>query len=67
MRLIKVIEKLAILELIISQDKDEDFDINSYLEEFKKMNLEDVNSMKKGFIWNFLERLLVGWIVKWKF
>ena len=32
----KVIEKLAILELIISQDKDEDFDINSYLEEFKK-------------------------------
>ena len=24
----KVIEKLAILELIISQDKDEDFDIN---------------------------------------
>ncbi len=32
----KVIEKLAILELIISQDKDEDFDINSYLEEFKE-------------------------------
>ena len=33
------------------------------------MNQEDVNSKKKkkGFIWNFLERLLVGWIVKWKF
>ena len=43
-----VIEKLAILELIISQDKDEDFDINSYLEEFKEKNEEDVNSMKKG-------------------
>lgn len=49
----KVIEKLAILELIISQDKDEDFDINSYLEEFKKMNLEDVNSMKKGLYMEF--------------
>mgnify|MGYP000724059765 CR=1 FL=1 len=41
----KVIEKLAILELIISQDKDEDFDINSYLEEFKEKNEEDVNSI----------------------
>ena len=44
----KVIEKLAILELIISQDKDEDFDINSYLEEFKNENIDEVNSMKKG-------------------
>lgn len=34
----KVIEKLAILELIVSQDKDEDFDINSYLEDFKEKN-----------------------------
>jgi len=49
----KVIEKLAILELIISQDKDEDFDINSYLEEFKEMNQEDVNSMKKGLYMEF--------------
>lgn|SRR5574344_470400 len=44
----KVIEKLAILELIVSQGKDEDFDINSYLEEFKNKNSEEVNSMKKG-------------------
>ena len=47
------IEKLAILELIISQDKDEDFDINSYLEEFKEKNQEDVNSMKKGLYMEF--------------
>ena len=44
----KVIEKLAILELIISQDKDEDFDINSYINEFKLDNLSEVNSAKKG-------------------
>jgi hypothetical protein len=49
----KVIEKLAILELIISQDKDEDFDINSYLEDFKEKNQEDVNSMKKGLYMEF--------------
>ena len=44
----KVIEKLAILELILSQDKDEDFDINSYINEFKLDNLSEVNSAKKG-------------------
>lgn len=49
----KVIEKLAILELIASQDKDEDFDINSYLEDFKEKNLEDVKSMKKGLYMEF--------------
>ena len=50
---IKQREKLAILELILSQDKDEDFDINSYLEEFKEKNKEDVNSMKKGLYMEF--------------
>ena len=49
----KVIEKLAILELIISQDKDEDFDINSYLNEFKLDNLSEVNSAKKGLYMEF--------------
>ena len=43
----KVIEKLAILELIVSQDKDEDFDINSYLQDFKEKNKEDVILTKK--------------------
>ena len=49
----KVIEKLAILELIISQDKDEDFDINSYINEFKLDNLSEVNSAKKGLYMEF--------------
>lgn len=44
----KVFEKLAILELIVSKDKDEDFDINSYINEFKLDNLSEVNSAKKG-------------------
>lgn len=44
----KVFEKLSILELIVSKDKDEDFDINSYINEFKLDNLSEVNSAKKG-------------------
>lgn len=44
----KVFEKLAILELIVSKDKDEDFDINSYINEFKLDNLSEINSAKKG-------------------
>ncbi len=44
----KIFEKLAILELIVSKDKDEDFDVNYYLEDFKEKNQEEVNSMKKG-------------------
>lgn len=44
----KVFEKLAILELIVGQGKDEDFDINSFLQDFKNKNQDDVNSMKKG-------------------
>ncbi|HJE02933.1 hypothetical protein AAX26_00792 [Aliarcobacter thereius] len=44
----KVIEKLAVLELIISENKDEDFDINSYINEFKEKNINEVKSMKKG-------------------
>ncbi|RXJ96878.1 hypothetical protein CRU94_01845 [Arcobacter sp. AHV-9/2010] len=44
----KVFEKLAILELIVSKDKDEDFDINSYINEFKLENHSEINSAKKG-------------------
>ncbi|OCL83503.1 DUF2018 family protein [Arcobacter porcinus] len=44
----KVIEKLAVLELIISENKDEDFDLNSFINDFKERNMNEVKSMKKG-------------------
>lgn len=44
----KFIEKFAMMELIICQGKDEDFDINSYLQEFKSKNEDEINAMKKG-------------------
>lgn len=44
----KLFEKLAVLELIVSENKDDDFDINSMIEEFKEKNFDEVNSTKKG-------------------
>jgi len=44
----KFFERLAILELAISENKQEPFDIIAYLEEFKQNNQDEVNSMKKG-------------------
>ena len=44
----KIIEKLAVLEMIISKDKDEDFDINQYIRDYTFANMDDVNGMKKG-------------------
>ena len=49
----KVIEKLAVLEMIISKDKGEDFDLDSIIKEFKYENEKEVNSMKKGLYVEF--------------
>lgn len=54
----KVIEKLAALELILSKDKDEDFDINSYIKEFSKNNQDELKSMKKGLYMEFAGEII---------
>lgn len=54
----KIIEKLAALELIVSQDKDEDFDVNEYIKEFTKENSQDVNGMKKGLYIEFTGEII---------
>lgn len=54
----KIIEKLAALELIVSQDKDEDFDVNEYIKEFTKENFENVNGMKKGLYIEFTGEII---------
>ena len=43
----KIIEKLAVLEMIISKDKDEDFDINQYIKDYTLDNMSEVKAMKK--------------------
>ncbi len=54
----KIIEKLAVLEMIISKDKDEDFDINQYIRDYTFANMDDVNGMKKGLYVEFTGEII---------
>ena len=46
-------EKLAVMELLLSQDKPEDFDINRVIKEFAFQNLDEVEqNEKKDYILN---------------
>ncbi|MBS9782247.1 MAG: DUF2018 family protein [Arcobacter sp.] len=49
----KIIEKLAILELIVSEKKDENFDINQEIKEYLFNNMQKVEEMKKGLYMEF--------------
>ncbi|PLY08845.1 MAG: DUF2018 domain-containing protein [Arcobacter sp.] len=44
----KLLEKYAVMELLLSKDKDEDFDINRVIKQYVFENLDEVEEMKKG-------------------
>ena len=44
----KIIEKVAVLELLLSKQKGEEFDVNDLVEQYKIENFKEVESMKKG-------------------
>ena len=44
----KLLEKMAVMELLLSKDKDVDFDINQVIRNFVFENLDEVEQMKKG-------------------
>ena len=54
----KIIEKLAVLEMIISEGKGEDFDINQYIKDYTLDNMDDVNGMKKGLYVEFTGEII---------
>jgi hypothetical protein len=54
----KVVEKLAVLEMIISSDKDENFDINEYIKEYTLENYDKVKAMKKGLYVEFTGEII---------
>lgn len=54
----KVIEKLAILEMMISKEEGPEFDINKKIEEFKFANEKEVNAMKKGLYVEFTGEII---------
>ena len=44
----KIIEKLAVLEMMMSEDKGEEFNINNHIKEYILENEDKVKAMKKG-------------------
>ena len=49
----KIVEKLAVLEMMICEGKGEDFDINQYIKDYTLDNMDEVNAMKKGLYVEF--------------
>jgi hypothetical protein len=54
----KIIEKLAVLEMMISEGKDENFDLNEYIKEYTLENYEKVKAMKKGLYVEFTGEII---------
>ena len=44
----KLLEKVAVMEILLSKDKDVDFDINKIVKQYTFENADEVNEMKKG-------------------
>ncbi len=49
----KIIEKLAVMELLLGKDKDVDFDINRVISQYVFENADEVEEMKKGLYIEF--------------
>jgi hypothetical protein len=54
----KIVEKVAILEMMLSKEQGLDFDINAKMEEFKFANEQEVNAMKKGLYVEFTGEII---------
>lgn len=44
----KLLEKVAVMELLLSKDKGHDFDVNDLIKQYVLQNLDEVEQMKKG-------------------
>ncbi|PIF03316.1 MAG: hypothetical protein CSA86_05880, partial [Arcobacter sp.] len=49
----KIVEKLAVLELMLSRKENEEFDINQKIREYIANNMDEVENMKKGLYVEF--------------
>ena len=49
----KIIEKVAVMELMLSKDKDVDFDLNRVIKQYVFENTDEVEEMKKGLYIEF--------------
>ena len=44
----KLLEKFAVMEILLSKNKDEDFDINKMIKQYAFENADEIMEMKKG-------------------
>lgn len=44
----KLLEKVAVMELLLSKNEDENFDINNLVKQYVFENSEEIENMKKG-------------------
>ncbi len=44
----KLLEKVAVMELLLSKEKDTSFDVNDLVRQYILQNLDEVEQMKKG-------------------
>lgn len=44
----KLLEKVAVMEILLSKDKGDDFDVNDLIKQYVLQNLDEVEQMKKG-------------------
>ena len=49
----KILEKYAVMELLLSKDKDDSYDINQEIEQYLLQNLDEVNRVKDGLYLEF--------------
>jgi len=49
----KIVEKLAVMELLLSKDKDVNYDINRVIKQYVFENADEVEEMKKGLYIEF--------------
>lgn len=54
----KIIEKYAVMEMLLTQDKDENFDLNKLLAQYTFENSDKVNEMKKGLYIEFTGEII---------
>lgn len=54
----KIIEKYAAMELLLTKDKDENFDLNKFLAQYTFENADKVNEMKKGLYIEFTGEII---------
>ena len=51
-------EKVAVLEMMISEGKGESFDINQYIQDYTLDNMAEVKAMKKGLYVEFTGEII---------